>query len=266
MNEEQKKLVSVLQKYKFDMPVPEDVRSKSFQARKNILTNILKTKKKYSIFVLLVLKFYFLLKHLGISLSVATTAIVVGTLVTITTSATAIGSYIAVKHIVRSGEPRVELHQEKPEPDNPSRSAQKELPEKLKTDTVVRVEKPPIRKTPREEVTSKPAFYSIGITSFEYEDDTGPLAKKVTRTLHRELVRLKGKNSVAYVSSKNKNKIKNYLLGSVIKYGKLYRVTARVVNKKTSQVILYQTETANSEADLDAACKRLSEKVAGKMK
>lgn len=263
MKEEQK-LIKILQKYKFDMPVPEDVRSDSFRARKDILVNIFKTKKKYSFFVFLVLKLYFLLKHLGISFSVAASSIIVGTLLVITTSATAIGSYIAVKHIVDTGKPGAEIQQENDELDNSSKSAGTKLPENEKT--VVQSEKPPVTETPKKDVTLEPAFYSIGITNFDYEEDTGPLAKKVTRTMHRELVRLKGNSTVTYVSSKNKNKIRNYLVGSVIKYGEIYRVTARLVSKKTSQVILYQTESANSEAELDAACKRLSLKVANKIK
>ncbi len=41
-------------------------------------------------------------------------------------------------------------------------------------------------------------------------------------------------------------------------------ITVKVVNTATSQVLLYASSTAESQDDIDQACKILSDKIAGK--
>ncbi len=239
------KLREVLEFYRFHEPVPAEARSHILRARKETLKRILREKGKYGLLILLGVNTYYLLKKLGISISLGKSVTIAVTVSLLSATAVTVAAYFTVQYAI-SGKPGVI---EKPE-----------IEEKIKKES--EVEKKSSLKTniDGKPVALKPAVPRplLNIIPFKHDKSLKNISAQIVKNISSSVKSSKGDwavtTSVDLPSGKKAGKV---LFGSIAKLGDKYIITARLVERKSSRVIQFIKETAESEDEIEDAGKRI---------
>ena len=238
---------SLLKKFRFEEPVPSDVRDILRVARKETLFEIFRRYRKRSIYVVMVMNVFFSVRRFGISISVAKSMIVVTVGTVISAALISFGSYYMINRFL----------EESPRADETVSAVAP-----LSNVTMVRSDKRAERK--ETDIRSDPNVrYSLGVIPFQSAKEYRAAGKIVNSTIFRELLLKKGKGKVVFVTGPSVRKQSdNLVMGSVIQIGGSYRISARLVEAKSSRILSYVTESAGNENDIGPACKRIAGKIA----
>jgi hypothetical protein len=235
------KLKKILEKYKLDQPLSRKTKKDIIHKRKKSLIAILKKKNKYSTLVLLSVTLLFWFKRFGISISLTKSSIVIITGAIIATSAiTTVTTYTIKNYFI----------EEKKE---------KEIPKKKHKQEKVEKEKP-VKTTKPDKKEQK---YVISMIPFEYDKQIADIGKKISSTLYKNINSRKDK--AVYYGKGNKKNITSRLriVGSVIKLGEGYFVTAKIIDIKDAKVKYHVSENAKSVDDIPSVCEKLARKLTG---
>jgi hypothetical protein len=119
---------------------------------------------------------------------------------------------------------------------------------------------------PEKNVPASAVRYRLGVETFTGEALAGDETRRLTDVISGELVRLKGSEKVVRLGGANrKSNVNLALLGSVEKLGSAYIITAKIVDMQSGRVVASFDESAASPADVDAACRRVAVRAAGKV-
>jgi hypothetical protein len=231
----------LLEKFRFTAPLPDDVRRGMPARRKSGLVSILRMKRKYGVFIAPVIWFFFLARRLGVPMSVAKCTVIVWAIIILMTGAATTGAVYAVKLLA------------------PVESAP-EAPAVPGKGGEVRADARSVSSSPG--VEEPPA--SLGVVPFEFVGADAELAEKVTRKIGGRLIGSRGAGKVVYSGGPaGSRKAKTLLLGTVVKLGDGYRITARVVDTASSRILVFASEKISSAGEADEACERITAKVQG---
>lgn len=220
--------------------IPISVQKQIIKDKKNTLLFIYKKFKKYSLFILLCINIYFLLKKVGLSLSFAKIyfiTIVVSSSVIISSTSTV--SYIIIKEVIYKDQTN---EQEKKSIDNLSGQNNINIKNKSKNSVIKN-------------------NYLLQILPFEYESNLKNIELLVRKSISKEINKLKGKNASILSSNKSNNNTKKALLGSIFKENENYVISIKVIDKKTTKIILYISEQFKTIKNIDKACEKLTKKI-----
>jgi len=240
-------LESLLSSYKFTEPVPPEIRKRMHASRKQTIVHILKKNRQYGIIPFLVLSLFFLARKTGITLSVMKATIAAWTAVILTTVTITGAAVYTVHYIVEKCSPvETDMRQ-------PSVPAAVPVPQKQVT---------------RETEKAPAIIYHVGILPFENIGVDSTIARKITTGIKAELAsRLPGKRIAIFSSADTDTHIiKNMLMGSIIRFGEGYRITARIIDPVSSKIVLYTSTEIRSEDDIPAVCQSFSGNIAGKVR
>jgi hypothetical protein len=231
----------LLEKFRFTAPLPDDVRRGVPARRKSGLVSILRMKKKYGMFIAPVIWFFFLARRLGMSITVAKCTVIVWSIIILMTGAATTGAVYAVKRFV-------------------SAESAPEAPAVPGKGGAVQADARAVSASPGAE--EQPA--SLGVVPFEFVGAEAGLAEKVTRKIGGSLIGSRGARKVVYVGGPaGSRKAKTLLLGTVVKLGDGYRITARVVDTASSRILVFASEKISSVEEIEGACVKISGKVQG---
>ncbi|MFW5862392.1 MAG: hypothetical protein ACOCWZ_09075 [Spirochaetota bacterium] len=233
-------LQQILNRYRLNHPVSESGRQRMFFARQKALVMIMKNKGKYGIFFAVVLKVFYLSRRFGIPLSVAKSAMVATTALLVATGGIATTTYYTVKFI--------------------QHELKTTVPDELPAFTRDVNNEPPVKKT-----SHAPARYDIAVGTFQSSSTGSNLAAALEDNLRVQLSKMMGKEKVIMLSklSPDEKKLPRYLLlGSIIPMGENVRVSARLVERSTSKIVLYVSQTIDGEKNIHEVSKAISVKVA----
>lgn len=243
MNNEIEKYQKLLDKLELTRPVPEEVQRYAMKSGDRNLKAILKKTGYYSVFFGILLTLFRWIRSLGINATIFKSKIVLTILSANLASAVILGSqYIAGKYMLD-------------EPVNETREVLQDAALSKKKD-IVEKRSPDRRKT---SIRSS----EIGIQPFSGDSAQ---AEEVTSKIASYMSKSLGKKNVAFIRQDRKVKLDRVLMGSVRSFGDTRYITARIVNVKNSSVEFVLSEQYKSEEELNAACLRISRKIAEKMR
>ena len=248
-------LARVLDKYKLSHPIPAELQQGMMKAQKRSLVEILKKNKKYSLFSMMSLGLYFWLRRSGIGISLAKCMIITSLASLAAASFLIGGTYYALQHISSMNQKPLES----PAPSVPKTA----LPASED------VHPPNDRGEQKEEKAAAPAvtIIPLGFKPLTASAADSDIASPLTKTLLKELRKLKGrKNVILLKGGEGKEKVQMMLLGSLSRRGEEYRVSARLIDTESSEVLYSFTEGLNKKEQMGELCRDMAEKIAGNLK
>jgi hypothetical protein len=239
-------LIKLYEKYKLSDKLPLDAKKAMLDSKKRTFIKILKREGKYSLFMFFVVSIFFWVKRVGITLSIAKSAIVVITAFITFAVVISTSSFYAYNHFKQ---PIKQIEQIKEE----------RLTDKGDTKLEQKVS------TPKKE-KSEIINYQINVVPFEFEAIDSKVAQSITQKIVRELQKQKGKNAANIIDrAKKKITTDKLLLGSIVKIDETILITVKIMDTRSSKVLLYINEEAKSDLQVNAVCKRIAVKVAKKL-
>jgi hypothetical protein len=212
----------ILEKYKFIESIPESVLENLSASRFKILKETLKANNSYSLWYGLVIRQYFALKNIGLSLSL----ILIKTLIVIESLILIGGGIIFYSY---------------------QGSLKKEIQNPLKKDTLFKKKKKqshisPDKLIPKKNlpVKQKKAVFinRIGIQPLEDRNVGSQVTRNISLQLYREIARIKGYKKVQYLGKGMRQKnVKRMVVGSIFKLGEQTTIAIKIVNVQDSKVI-----------------------------
>lgn len=237
----------LLSSYKFTEPVSPEIKKQMLRSRKKTIIHILKKNRQYGIISFLIISLFFLARKSGITLSIMKATIAAWTTAIVMTAAITGAAVYTVHYIIEKNTP-----------------IQREIPGQSSPAAVG----PVVKKDTAERATPSVVVYHVGIIAFENIGVDKSIAGKITDGLKTELSSiLPGKRIAVFRSADTEgSSIRNLLMGSVIRFGDGFRLTARVIDPVSSTIVLYKSEEIRSEDDIPAACRSFSGAIAGKLR
>lgn len=229
----------LLQKYKMDKPLPDGNRKNIRVLKKRTMIHILKNQKRYSTFVFLAVSIFFWIKRFGVSFSLVKSAVVVLFALTLFVGAVAASAFITVKYLVMNTSVKEEIYKRKNKKEEVHNN---ELEKKINIPQ-----------------------YRISMAYFEYDSAISAIGRQVNSSLRNELLNLKGGNVIDFTSGPANIKSNRIIVGSITKLDTTYLITAKIIDRTTSRIIEYVTETVETESDIPRACSVVSAKIAKKI-
>lgn len=238
----------ILERYKFRKDIPDAAKKNIERSKKDTLKAILKKNGSYGIITSLIISVFLFAKKTGIPLSIVKCTIIVWTAIALGTGIVAGGTFYTVKSIL-------------PPAGNPALEERAPVSEK----TADTQEKSGIVSPATHDTQAAAVLpYEIGIMPFESSNLDAALRERATGGSTRSLVMIRGTDKVGMVGRGSSGRqADRLLLGSIEKLNTSYQITLRVVEAKTTKIILFLNERAESEDTIEDACRRLSEKVSG---
>jgi len=232
----------LMEKFRFAEPLPVEVRKTISARKKSGLVAILRARNRYGVFIAPAIWLFFLARRTGISLSMAKCTLIIWGIVVMAASTAATGVVYAVKHYR----------------DSPAAAAA------LSGVAIRQDAAPPAEKKIDSPVPVVEPAPGLGVVPFEFIGVDADFAETVTKKIGEGLIGSCGARKVAYVGrSCSAGMSKRLLLGSVVKLGDGYRITARVVDAATSRILLFASEKISSADEIDSACGRMLLRVRG---
>jgi hypothetical protein len=234
------KIDQLFEKYKIKEPIPPEIRSQLNKSKKKVLINILGHGKK-SFPVIITVSILLFVKKFGINLTLFKSAILAGISVIIITGAAAF-STVAVynKFLTSNGikQPIIDV------PADKINNAEKFSSDK----TIIRIP------------------YEVGIMNIYSDEKSSAVSSKIMAGIIQSLIKSKNPDFAGFVSdSKSSNKAKKILTGSVLKLDNNYKITLKLVDFETTQILVYITETIEKEDDISIAAVSIARKILKKM-
>ncbi len=234
----------ILDRYKFRKDIPDAAKKNIERSKKDTLKAILKKNGTYGIITSLIISVFLFAKKTGIPLSIVKCTIIVWTAIALGTGMIAGGTFYTVTSIL-------------PPAGTPVLEERAPVSEK----TADTQEKSGIVSPATHDTQASAVLpYEIGIMPFESSNLDASLRERATGGVTRRLVMIRGADKVGMVGRRQADRL---LLGSIEKLNTSYQITLRVVEAKTTKIILFLNERAESEDTIEDACRRLSEKVSG---
>lgn len=235
----------IVKDYNLARPIPENIKREGVRLKKATLINILKEKGKYSLFVLAVIKIFFLLRKMSITVSIGKCFILS---IVFTLSILGVLSYGGIKFVLNN-------------------IKEQEVTPPVKENVIIKTPHISLLQK-RRHGTVKPLKaknFFLGVVPFSFDEKRSNTSKSVSNAVAVELNKLIRNKKTEIFKNRPERIYKNLLLGSIIKQNGIFKINVRVVDKVTSQVLHYETVTANGRDDIKNACKRLSRKIADKI-
>ena len=245
------KIDQLFEKYKMKEPLPPEVRSRMNKSKKKALINILSQgKRNYPIIITVTVLLF--LKKFGLNLTLLKSAILAGASAVIITG-TAVVSTAAVYYKIFNPadliKPEIDVSADKNSSSGISISSD-DKSSADKTFTAPKVQVP----------------FEVGIMYFYSDAKSSALSSKIMSGVTQSLIRLKNPDFAGFVSdAKSSNKAKKILTGSVLKIDNIYKITLKLVDFKTTQILVYITETVEKEEDAAKASESIARKILEKM-
>lgn len=216
--------------YKFEKPLSDDQKKQLNRSKSRSLVAILKKQKKFTPILLLSVTVFFWIKRFGINISLGQSLVAAVTSIVFATGTLSAGTYYAARHFF--------------------------FPDRVKE----------LKKEDKEIKTVVPEpHYRIVIAGFAFENDIAQVGKKVNGIIVQDLIQHWGASAIGLMGAKGSEHAGRIITGSVVKMEKSYLITAKIIDRKTSQIILYTTETALSDADIPRACRTIAGKISGRI-
>ncbi len=102
--------------------------------------------------------------------------------------------------------------------------------------------------------------YIIGIDAFRGADEA--LTVIVTDKIFKNLQNILGEDKITRLGNTNRRKLPRVIDGSVRKLGDGHNIIIKIVNITTAKTEFAATEKFRTEAEVDEACRRISERIA----
>lgn len=220
---------SLLRKYKFDDPVPRSMQERMIYAKKDIFIRVLKTIGKYTALAGLIQFFYFFLKKIGINIF---TAKILMSIMTIASVSGAV--YIGIKN------------------HNISREIAKPYVIEAAPEKSSEIAKAPVSQKEAEKTN-----YRLGILPFESAGVDREKAERLTTALSKGLAGVKG-SAYAKVFTGAVKGTRYSLFGSLENIDNVYVLTIKVVDLKTSSIVMLAKKSAGSVEELEKECGSLA--------
>lgn len=233
-----------MERFRFVEPVPPEVQRHIRRVKRREFLKILRRAGAYSTLFAIVSSVFFTLKKLGVSITIAKAAMLIGVSALLLFGGAASSVYYAVRALTA---PDSEIRVQSEESGQSVASSQA---------LVSNATAPTAATDPPELVERR-----FGVQGFTAANVDPATAARVSGMVASELAKLKGGERVIRGASKDR-KAGMLVLGSVEELGGAYDVTARVVSVKDGRILFYSSETAGSAAELDGAAVRLSRKIA----
>ncbi|TAL29462.1 MAG: hypothetical protein EPN93_21435 [Spirochaetes bacterium] len=232
-------LHDVLAAYGLTHDMPVSARAAMRDSQKEVLSAILKNKGRLTLLVSLAVGFQFLLKKLGIGITLAKSALAV--------SAAAIGATIVISGTAVYTIHKVVLAPIVEESANPHEGTDSRDREKKSLEFI----HPP---------------FDLGIMPFESDASVSREAARVSLGIAQLTLRLKGPDHAAFMANPTAfAKPRRALTGTVVKLGSIFRISVKLIDNASSQVVFFTSENANGEADIDRACAAIMARMEGKL-
>lgn len=233
----------LMQKAKLVKPESQENQKHILISKKRQFKKILKRAGNYSLIIAFASYLFFFFKKIGVGISFMK-SITLATTVTIMLAVSVIsGTYYTVKYVIM---PALEEQVEK-------------IPQKV-NEIKEELTKEKAEITKKKETTIEKT--QVVIKQFIAEDLDAKITKQIMNKISSGVV--KNNNKIEFVSIKNKN-AKLILIGSVDLLEESYTIYSKIIDKKTSKVLFYESETAKTKQDIDSACNRLAQKIAKKI-
>ncbi len=238
-------LQRVLEKYKFEKPLPPEVRRDMTAMKKSTLRVILKKNRKYNLFVLLVISVYFSAKKFGAGLSFAKSITVAAALSLIAAGAVIVGSYFAVTSVMlKKPQSGHELHG-------------------LMEKGAVNTERIIIPGSNKEQGVRKPL---IGLSPFKFSGDDGPLAGQLAKSIAAELRKIRSGENAEIIEGPDAGKAGSMIIGSLVAVEGGHMLTVRLVDSHTSRILMYISENIESGHDINPAARNIASRISAAVK
>lgn len=248
MKENRDILKEVLKKYRFEEPLTAQSRKRIVINRKRSLKKILKIKGFTSIFVAAAVTIYMNIKKIGLTISLTKCLIAVYSLAAAVIIALSTGGVILVKNVILEQDQAGSFNEHNLEADNNIEKEDMNLPGSANNSRIDALK------------------FKLVVLPFTFDEKTSDANDIVQNTIFAELERLKGSNKIKRILSSDEDvNVSNALMGSVTMLDNKYRVTVRLLNRKSSRILSMESETAKNREGLERACKELARKIAEKI-
>jgi len=231
MNKDMDSMQELLRRYRFDSPVPPEVRRHFSGNMPGIFRDIMKKSGCYSLFFGLISCFYFLFKRVGSLISIKTliTLILIVTLVS--------GGIVAYYFLTMTRQ----------------------------VVSNVTAEEAASQTAPADAGTGRRVVYStLGVEPVKSGSVDTTLLDRVNKSLAGELIRLKGPGFSAFDSRGKETPFG--MSGFVEQIDGSIVISVKVVDNRTSAIVLVAREMIESPDDIDGACGIISSKVVKSIK
>lgn len=235
-------LKQIVDKYELSEPIPQAVRLAMNKSRKKNLIKILKQEEPGALFISASVGLFLLVKKIGVPLSLAKCAAAVMTAAAIGAGAVFATSAYTVKIIIEKKSDKAPVIEK--------------IQEIKKTDTA------------RRSVLS----YSFAVSRIAMDGVSNDKTVTLTNEMIRELRKQNGEFAAIGTGGLDKYHVSEKIVNvSVIRLNEslreaseknfMYRVSAKVVNSRNSQLLLHVSENAESEENISDSLKRLVKKI-----
>ncbi len=245
MNNDINKYQQLLDKLKLSRPVPEKTQKYAIKSGDRNLKQILKKTGYYSAFFGMILALYRWMRFVGINATLLKGKILLSVITAgVVSSAVVLSPKIAERHIGYNQAP--EISEQKGEANLPGNRAleKKPAPGSIGTDNPI-------------------GSAQIGIQAFSGDEEAGRI---ITSKMAANISESFGAGNVAFIARDKKVKLDRLLMGSVRTFGDTKYITARIINVKDSSVEHVFSEEYHTDSEMKNACRRISEKIAEKLK
>lgn len=240
---------AIMEKYYFSEPLAPEIQEKLYLYRKEALKSVMKKLGIASLFTSVVIAFFMWAKKIGISITVAKSAVIVTAASVAAAGAISVGGYVSVKKILKN--------EKKPAPIEKKIEKQKEVKqvvnEKGNESEAKKRINPAVKK------------YRAYIVPFVSTSDDKAVGN-ITRAFNRHLRKMKGRKISRIAAAPEKGyKYSMKITGKVLKLGKTYRLSAKIINLKNKKIIAAFSTVGNNKKELSGAAKKLADKIAKKL-
>ena len=228
---------TLLDKYRLDQPIPQNIQGKMISRKKDIYQKTLKSMGTVSFFSSIMISLYFALKKIGISITLAKMIIITTAL-----ASAATGSYITINHIIKNKEQII----------NNNITKEKSIfIQKNKSGN---------------NITGNRSHYPISAYKFT---STSIKNKKtlteITSSLISKLRINKGKNYVNLFNHKNKFTSDYNVFGTMEQVENKVILTVKIVDTKTSSMVYITQEETESKEEISIISNEISNNIIKKL-
>lgn len=237
---EQDPVKKIMEKYKYDVDLPDDVRKTMLKSKKKVLVKIFKKKGYFSIFLFFVLSLFFRLKTIGITITMAKSFVIVLIMSASIFTAVTVSSAYGIKVLIDN------YYIEK---------KQKIQSDKLKN--TLQPDNIPVK----EKIVARKVHYKMVINPFEISNNN-QMSKVFTSQVANEIKKIKGKQSVV-VSKSAPEKFEAIMLmnGSITKISEAYNVSIRIIDINTEEILYYKSVKVKNSKEISIISRKIAEQV-----
>jgi hypothetical protein len=219
---------TIVSKYKPDHALPDHVRKDMIRLKKNVLINILKSVRKYTLLTACVINIILLSKKIGLCVSAIKLQVTVKTVIAVATSTAAVTTGSAIYHHCAT-----------------------EAPADVKTrDIAAAPSSVPSAETPpsAEEIP----LYKFEIIPFVCPPEMSVESADLLKKTYDALIRTFGEKSAVIAGGTAKYRSEYTLRGSCSEYGNNYYLSVRLISTADSRIVTIINKTAAGTVSLNA--------------